>query len=379
MYTIQIICGVYLMKSRNVELTVLKALGIIVVVSCHLGMNLFNIIGIPISMTTELFPEYSYHMPLFIFASGYFYKRIHENNIYELAIKRFSSIKKYAKCNLFYFLLCFILINLGLLSRDIKFTLKSLFIEPFLGGFQFYFNGPAWFVPFLFLLQIIFTGIRKLIGIKIESFENKSEADLKQESIFLFALIIIGFISALVSNMYPVVDGNMNIYQSLLRILFGLQFFQLGFIYKEFLQQKIHLSYKSFFVVLICKITVYLVFGYYTFSLRTIKFNNHFILPFVVSILGIIYCLHLVKFIINIGNKISAKIILLMFIIGDNTWSIMTHHLFIKWCLSEIYKFKFIPNYLVEVGDYFVSPLLCIILPIIFAYAYNNITSRLKN
>ena len=61
------------MKSRNIELTVLKALGIIVVVSCHSGVNLFNMIGIPISLTTELFPEYSYHMPLFIFASGYFY------------------------------------------------------------------------------------------------------------------------------------------------------------------------------------------------------------------------------------------------------------------------------------------------------------------
>ena len=54
------------MKSRNIELTVLKALGIIVVVSCHSGVNLFNMIGIPISLTTELFPEYSYHMPLFI-------------------------------------------------------------------------------------------------------------------------------------------------------------------------------------------------------------------------------------------------------------------------------------------------------------------------
>lgn len=61
------------MKNKNTELTILKALGIIVVVSCHLGVNLFNFIGMPLTFKRELFPEYSYHMPLFIFASGYFY------------------------------------------------------------------------------------------------------------------------------------------------------------------------------------------------------------------------------------------------------------------------------------------------------------------
>ena len=120
------------MKSRNIELTILKALGIIVVVSSHLGINLFNIIGIPISPTTELFPEYSYHIPLFIFASGYFYKPIYESNLLALGIKRFPSIIKYAKCNLFYFFLCFFLINFGFLPMDMDFTLKSLLIEPFL-------------------------------------------------------------------------------------------------------------------------------------------------------------------------------------------------------------------------------------------------------
>lgn len=367
------------MASRNIELTILKAFGIIVVVSCHLGVNLFNIIGIPISLTTELFPEYSYHMPLFIFASGYFYKRIYESNILDLVLKRFTSIIKYTKCNLFYFLLCFILINLGFLSRDINFTFKSLFIEPFLGGFQFYFNGPAWFVPFLFLLQIIFTVIRKVIGLKFDSFRNSFATNLRQESIFLLALIIIGFISTSVSNKYPVINDSMNMSQSFLRILFGLQFFQLGFFYKEFLEKKIKLSYISFLIVVICKIIVYLIFGYYTFSLRIIKFNNHSILPFVVSILGIVYCLHFVKFIINVGDKISSRIISVMCIIGDNTWSIMMHHLFIKWCLSGIYDLKFVPKSVSIIGNYLINPILCIILPIAFAYLYDSVVNRLQN
>lgn len=310
-------------------------------------------------------------MPLFIFASGYFYKRIHESNLLELGVKRFQNLIKYTKCNVFYCLLSFILINLGLLSRDINFNFTSLLIEPFLGGFQFYFNGPAWFVPFLFLLQIIFTGIRKVIGLKFDSFGNMFDKNLMHESIFLVVLIVVGFISASLSNTYPVINDNMNMSQSFLRVLFGLQFFQLGFFYKEFLERRVNLSYKSFLIVIICKIIVYLIFGYYAFSLRTIKFNNHSILPFIVSILGIVYCLHLTKFIINIGNKVNSRIISVMCIIGENTWSIMMHHLLIKWFLSRIYNLKFVPNSLSVVGNYFISPILCIILPIAFAYSYS--------
>ena len=205
------------MRNRNIELTVLKALGIIAVVSCHLGVNIFNIIGIPTSLTTELFPEYSYHMPLFIFASGYFYKCVYEDNIVCLIRKRFSLIKKYFNVNIFYFILSFILINIGLLNRDINFNLKSLFVEPFLGGFQFYFNGPGWFVPFIFLTQITFCTIRKMI-------KSKDELDLNsnKELYVLLLFILIGFISTYLCTIYPVINDNVTIIHSFLRILFGL-------------------------------------------------------------------------------------------------------------------------------------------------------------
>lgn len=360
------------MNNKNIELTVLKALGIIVVVSCHLGINMFNLIGIPLTSSTELFPEYSYHMPLFIFASGYFYKRIYESDILNLAKKRFESIKKYMNCNLFYLCLCFLLVSFGIFSRNIEFNFKSIFIEPFLGGFQFYFNGPGWFVPFLFILQITYTYLRKVIGLKFRSFNNKCYSILKQESIFFISLIILGFISTSISNIYPVINDNMNILQSFLRILFGLQFFQLGFIYKEFIEKNIKFSFLSFFLVILCKFIVFLSFGYYTFSLRTIKFNNHSILPFVVSILGIIYCLHLTKFIVNISSKLNSKVLSFIYFLGNNTWSIMMHHLLVKWSLDRIYDLSFMPNNFKLIGNYFISPLLCVLLPIGFVYLYKN-------
>lgn len=366
------------MNNRNTELTILKALGIISVVSCHLGTNIFNIIGIPISSSNELFPEYSYHMPLFIFVSGYFYKIIYEKDIIGLIKKRFISIKKYLNCNIFYFILCFILINLGIFSRRIEFNFKSLFIEPFLGGFQFYFNGPGWFVPFLFLLQVLFTISRKILMSNNKSFKDSSNRKFKQEFIFLITLIILGFVSTSLSRIYPVINDNVTIIHSTLRILFGLQFFQLGFLYKEFIESHIKYSFKSFLLLLITKIAFILTFGNYTFSLRTVKFNNSIILPVIVSILGILYCLHLSKFIAKMSNRINHKIIAFICFIGNNTWSIMMHHLLVKWCLLKIYKLDFILEYIANIGNYLVSPILCILLPIGFAYLYEYALTNLK-
>lgn len=365
------------MNNRNIDLTILKAFGIIAVISCHLGESIFKFIGIPISPTMELFPEYSYHMPLFIFASGYFYKTIYESDILKLIKKRFLSIKKYMLCNLFYLVLSFVLVKFGLLLMDLEFNLKSIFIEPFLGGFQFYFNGPAWFVPFLFLLQITYVSLRKVISLKFKSFGNNFNSSLKNESMFLVGLLLIGFISTSISNRYPVIDGNVNILQSFLRILFGLSFFQLGFYYKEFIHERLNLSFKSFLLILALKLIIFIIFGYYTFSLRTIDFNNHIILPYVSSILGIMYYLHIVKFIVS--NNINSKIISCLCIIGNYTWSIMMHHLLVKWCLNGIYNFSFMPDNFKVIGNYFISPVLCILLPILFAHMYKYILNKLKN
>ncbi|MGM9533670.1 MAG: acyltransferase family protein [Intestinibacter sp.] len=362
--------------SRNKELTILKAIGIIVVVSCHIGTSIFSLINLPIISIGELFPEYSYHMPLFVFTSGYFYKRIYESDIPKLAQKRFTAIKKYINSNLFYFLLCFVLINLGLYEKHIKFTLKSLFVEPFLGGFQFYFNGPAWFVPFLFLLQISYVIIRKAVALKFPSFSNKSDTTLKQESIFLAALIITGFIAVVASELYPVSNNKINALQSFIRILFGLQFFQLGFIYKQFIEKNIKLSLKSFLLVITCKLAILMLFGYYTFSLRIIKFNGHIVLPVVVSVLGIAYCLHLAKFLIKIttqaSSKLGAAICTTICTIGDNTWSIMMHHLLVKWSLGKIYDMRFMPDALVPIADYLITPVLCVLLPLLFVLLYRR-------
>lgn len=366
------------MESKNVKLTVLKAIGIIAVVSCHVGVNIFNIIGIPVSSSAELFPEYSYHIPLFVFASGYFYKRIYEKNTLSFVKKRFSSIKKYMSSNLFYMILSFILISTGLLSRDIEYTFKSFFIEPFLGGFQFYFNGPGWFIPFLFSTQILYTFLRKVLMYMIKSFKEQLETTKKQEVSLLVFLIIVGVLSTMISRAYPVVGESVNITHSVLRVLFAMQFFQMGYVYKRFIEDKVKFSLLSLFMLIIVKVAVIGIFGNYTFSLRTLKFDEGIFSPVVVSILGIIYCLHLSEFIIKLLLKTNSKLLSFVISIGNNTWSIMMHHLLVKWSLNKIYNMYEISGTLKVCLNYMITPILCIVLPLVFSIMWSFIMNECK-
>ena len=51
---------------ENRQMRILSAIGIILVAAGHLGYDLFDIGG--------LFPYYSFHVFIFLFVSGYFYR-----------------------------------------------------------------------------------------------------------------------------------------------------------------------------------------------------------------------------------------------------------------------------------------------------------------
>mgnify|MGYP006862531833 FL=1 len=52
---------------ENKEFRILSAIGMILVVAGHLGFNVFDVGG--------LFPYYSFHVFIFLFVFGYFYKK----------------------------------------------------------------------------------------------------------------------------------------------------------------------------------------------------------------------------------------------------------------------------------------------------------------
>ncbi|MBO5208863.1 MAG: acyltransferase family protein [Lachnospiraceae bacterium] len=69
-------------EKYNMTFCILSGIAIIMIVAGHVGYNILSV--------GDLFPYYSFHVPLFMFISGYFYKDIEEEH-------PFAYIKKKVK------------------------------------------------------------------------------------------------------------------------------------------------------------------------------------------------------------------------------------------------------------------------------------------
>ena len=133
---------------ENRQFRVLSAFGIIFVVAGHLGYGVFDLGG--------LFPYYSFHVFIFLFVSGYFYKDEAEKNIGSYIWKKCRGLLlAYFLWNLFYGILAQVLHKAGF-SLGESLSFRTLFLSPFIDGHQFLYNFSAWFVPALFLIEVMF-------------------------------------------------------------------------------------------------------------------------------------------------------------------------------------------------------------------------------
>lgn len=349
-------------KEENVKLdyiTIAKSIGIIMVVCGHIG-GIYKVIGIPIfkSKPNEIFPIYSYHMPLFIFISGYFYKSEYIYNIKELIKKRLSTLViPYYKWNLFYGILVTTLINLGLFKNGNKISLYNYFLEPIFKGYQYNLNGPSWFLISLFFIQIAYTLIRKL-------FSRNNNLDINLSLLLFFSTI---FINILSNNLLE--KNSINLFFT--RTLFGIFFFHSGYIYKNYLEHIIRFYLPILFFVIVLKYALTLIIGKnYTFSMRTMLLRDMSIIPIFWAILGIIYILCISKILENIFLNNFLKYLKNIFnFISKNTFAIMMHHMTINMFLQLIFTNINKNNIFYKVFNYsedVIKPIICIFLSILF-------------
>lgn len=299
-------------KVLNYEFRVLQAFAIILIVLGHSG---------GISLLTDWFPTDAFSVPLFIFISGYFYKKNSEDDVISF-IKR--KIKKFiiplAICNLIYGSIITVLLNNGVVNYGHKLGLRSFFIEPWTLGNQFGLNVPSWFVTAFFLVQVVYIIIRKVF----------SKLKLNNEYILTFSLYLIGLISICLSNR----GYNSGWWLTLVRIGFLIQFYQIGYMYKEKWEEKDKLSNITYFIILFI---VQYVFIFRYGDVKSIVFSGVFnkeniFAPFITSMLGIMLWLRISKIVTPIlkGSKI-------MNYIAGNTWTIMMHHQFVFFCVNFIF------------------------------------------
>ncbi|MBI6040143.1 acyltransferase family protein [Clostridium perfringens] len=288
-------------KELNKKFLLLQFFAILLVVNGHkFGINMFN----------DWFPIYSYHMALFIFISGYFYKSENERNVFKYIYKKFKNlIIPYYIWAAIYLGIVIILNKFNLPTYSAEINLKNFFIEPWITGHQLGLNVAAWFVLSLFCVQVFYVLFRKIFFVK-------------NEWIIMVIFIVIGAITVLLAN-----KGYNKGYQlTLVKLFFLVQFYQMGYLYKKKIEHKVKLNTILYFLIIfLIQFLIIKKWGNDNFS-YSIAFGEKFsrtniFLPLLTSTTGIMLWLKISEILLPVlGENKYIKYI------AKNTWTIMMHH-----------------------------------------------------
>lgn len=242
--------------------------------------------------------------------------------------------------NLFYGIFVFLLKKCGVVNFGLELSFKNLFIEPWVSGHQFAFNCPSWFVPQLFLIQIVYVLIQKIINV------NRAKSNIMK---VVFGIVIFWGGFSCVEVAYNCGGGFRlgSLGWILVRTGFLLPFYHLGYVYKNRFES-IHKKHIGFTTVLIFGIQfiVLTFFGWNSinFSAVSCVFQTSVcILPYIAAINGIIFWLSIANLVVASLN--NCKVINY---ISENTWTIMMHHLTaIFLCNIMLW---FVDNYLYDIN-----------------------------
>ena len=288
---------------RNNTFVILSAIGILLILLGHLDFSILNMGG--------LFPYYSFHVMLFPFISGYFYKTADESNILSyLKRKCLHLLLPYFIWNIVYGILATALHNFGMgIGENI--SLYNLTIAPFLSGHQFMYQAASWFVPALFLLELC-----NIIGRKILSLLR-----IRNEYVIMALYLIVGVAAIFLAKRGSVYDY----YKLHARIMLLAPCFQFGRLYKEKLEEKDTLpSYIYFPVLLLIQfVIIFASYGQVAFSAVWVTgFAHSVFLPYLTTLTGIAFWLRIAKELTPVlENSRFVQYI------GTHTFSVMMHHL----------------------------------------------------
>lgn len=294
----------------NMQFCLLSVLGMFFVVDGHMNNSYLDIGG--------LFPYYSFHMPLFVFISGYFYKKGSEEQIGScLKKKTIRLLGPYMVYNLLYGIAAQLLHRAGFaFGGDL--TLRNLLVEPFITGHQFEYNLASWFVPALFLAEMCNLILRRLL-----------KRVSNNEYIIFIVYLVIG-----AAGIYVALGGR---YQqgwlTLVRVMFLLPFYQAGTLYKRNLELKDKSGNLLYFGILIVIQFVLVLTG--RPLIYSVAFCNGFtgyLLPYITAVSGIAFWLRLSR----IGASAMVKCPLLQYF-GRNTYAVMMHHVMAVMVLKTVF------------------------------------------
>lgn len=308
------------MKARNRAIDILKIIAILLVVLGHMQ---------PIPGGVWLahhFPIYSYHLALFLFASGYLFRDIEWRDLgryvwrktYTLALPLIGWNIVYAGI--------VSLINLRLPANYLPPTaqvwnMHDLFIEPFIGGHQYLLNLATWFVGMLYLTLLIFALIHLL------------SKRLPEWSLLLLYLCL-AILALYDASIQLPAKG----WLVLSRIAYALLFVQAGRCFRIYLEPHLTLKHIAWLLP-VTLIAWYLVMlnGDHLYVLLWMNFEGAVVRPILGALLG---CLFWTFVSIVLAKLIPANRIETA--LSTSTWSIMTNHLLVRflfcWAFVHFYQ-----------------------------------------
>ncbi len=286
---------------ENRQMRILSAIGIILVAAGHLGYDLFDIGG--------LFPYYSFHVFIFLFVSGYFYRTQAQERIGRYLLGKCRTLLlPYFIWNLFYGILTEVLHRAGFAIGE-PLSLKTMFLSPFLDGHQFMYHFPAWFVPVLFMLETLNVLMRKVLSL------------LRMDSEWLIfgACLLAGMLTV-----YLAAQGHVwGLYKLPGRLLFMMPGFQMGRLYRARLESRDTVADGPYLLIVMGVQLLIVIFcaGLNFSAVWVSSFANGPVIPYLTVVTGIAFWLRIARIMSGIPY-ISEKMVL----IGRNTFSIMMHH-----------------------------------------------------
>ena len=294
----------------NEQFMLLSVIGIIVVVFCHMPDELFEF--------TEIFP----FITLFVFISGYFYKEQNEENIGKYIYYKLKKlIIPFLIINLIYGIIINILKYFNFINFGADINLYTLLVQPFTNNSQFIFNYPAYFVPAIFLTTSCYAVIHKTAK-KVKCFK---------EEILLGIFIVLNILSLIYRNNF----GELNYSLIFLRVMFFLPFFEFGYLYKNKWQEKDDKIPTVPYLIILFGINyfIYKKFGSLNYNMHEFSDfkTGKLLLPIFTSIVAILFYTRLAR----VLSKWFGKNKLVNYI-SNNTFAIMTHHMFVLFTFNFI-------------------------------------------
>lgn len=305
-------CSMSEIKNRNTTFSLLYIVGIVLVLYRHFcqGQNL---------IFEYLFITSTYLVYIFFFSSGYFYKTDSESHPFKYIWRKFL------KLIVPYFIGTIAYGIIGIFVKDYlpdypiaPFTFKTVTYISLVNGLQFFFNLGAWILVSLFLNEVIYMLLRKILK-------------FKHKELVIFGVFLAIGIGGLYLSLDPI---NFEWKLFIVRLMVSLPFYSLGNIYRVYLEKidikisaliKLITYIAIFAVVSICNNGLPVDYVPSTGNGLTTNPMIYYLLSFASIHFWLIICTKLSKSFEN--NKTVDYI-------ASHTFSIMMNHLFAVFLLK---------------------------------------------